>query len=318
MEVGLDHVTLGRTGQRVTRLGLGTAPLASAVWGNDEATAKATARRAREAGVTYFDTAPLYGAGESETRLGAALQGHRNGVAIATKVGRLLGPGPDGAVEARFDFSYDAVRRSLDGSLDRLGVDRVDVVHIHDPDDHVDDALSGAHPALVELREQGMIDAVSLGTNSVQTAATFLDRCDLDCLMVAGRYTLLDQSAAGLVDRCAERGIAYLAAGVFNSGVLARASEQAWYDYAPATATVLARARRIEQVCADHGVALRAAAMRFPLTHPAVTMIVVGMATPAEVDENVAAMHAAIPDELWSALADAGLLTPESSPGGRG
>jgi D-threo-aldose 1-dehydrogenase len=317
-DVALESVALGSTGHHVTRLGLGTAPLASAFWGNDEDTAQATARRAREAGVTFFDTAPLYGAGESETRLGAALRGRREAVVIATKVGRLLDPGPDGAVEAHFDFSYDAVRRSLDSSLGRLGVDRVDVVHIHDPDDHVDDALSGAHRALVELREQGVIDAVSLGTNSVQTAETFLDRCDLDCLMVAGRYTLLDQRAARLVDRCAERGIAYLAAGVFNSGVLARPSEQAWYDYAPAAAAVLARAGRIEQVCAEHGVTLRAAAMRFPLTHPAVTMIVVGMATPAEVDENVEAMHAAIPDELWSTLADAGLLTPATSPGGRG
>jgi D-threo-aldose 1-dehydrogenase len=314
----LEAAALGSTGLRVTRLGLGTAPLASVFWGNDEATARATASRARDAGVTFFGTAPLYGAGESETRLGAALRGRHDEVVIATKVGRLLHPGPDGALEARFDFSYDAVRRSLDGSLARLGVDRVDVAHIHDPDDYVGDALAGAHHALVDLREQGVIAAVSLGTNSVQTAATFLDRCDLDCLMVAGRYTLLDQSAAGLVDRCAQRGVAYLAAGVFNSGVLARPSEQAWYDYAPAAGAVLARARRIERVCADHAVSLRAAAMRFPLTNPGVTAIVVGMATPGEVDENVAAMHTAVPDELWSALAGAGLLTPDTSPGGRG
>ena len=243
----MQEVVLGRTGLRVSRLGLGTAPLASIFWGNDETTAVDTARRALDAGVTFFDTAPFYGLGESERRLGAALRGGRDGVVIATKVGRLLDAGPDGEVEARFDFGYDAVRRSLDSSLGRLGVDRVDIVHIHDPDDHIDEAVAGAHRALVDLREQGVIDAVSLGTNSVETAATFLERCDLDCVLVAGRYTLLDQTAAPVIEQCAERGIAYLAAGVFNSGVLARPSEDAWYDYAPAARPMLDRARQIEQ-----------------------------------------------------------------------
>lgn len=314
----MEEVALGRTGLRVSRVGLGTAPLASIFWGNDEPTATDTARRALHAGLTFFDTAPFYGLGECERRLGAALRGGRDGVVIATKVGRTLQTGSGGEVEARFDFSYDAVRRSLDGSLGRLGIDRVNVVHIHDPDDHIDEAVAGAHRALVDLRDQGVIDAVSLGTNSVQTAATILERCDLDCLLVAGRFTLLDQSAAPLIDRCAERGIAYLAAGVFNSGVLAGPSEEAWYDYAPVARPVLDRARRIEQVCQRHGVALRTAALSFPLAHPGVSVAVVGMAAPHEVDENIEATRTKLPDDLWSELAGAGLLPPVATAEGHG
>jgi D-threo-aldose 1-dehydrogenase len=308
----MEEVVLGRTGLRARRLALGTAPLASVYWDNDETTAVSTARRAVEAGVTFFDTAPFYGLGESESRLGAALTGRRDGLVLATKVGRLLETGADGNVEARFDFSADAVRRSLESSLERLGVDRVDVVHIHDPEDHLDEAIDGAHRALVDLRDEGVIRAVSLGTNFVQTAETFLDRVDLDCVLVAGRYTLLDQSAAHVIRHCAERGVAYLAAGVFNSGVLARLSEGAWYDYAPASAARLDQARRIEQVCQRHGVALPAAALSFPFMHPDVSVVIVGMAKPNEVDENIEVLRAGVPDELWTELADVGLLaSPE-------
>jgi D-threo-aldose 1-dehydrogenase len=304
----MDEVVLGRTGLRVSRVGLGTAPLASAFWGNTETTAMATARRAIAAGVTFLDTAPFYGLGESESRLGAALGGARQGIVLATKVGRLLEANRLGELEARFDFSYDAVRTSLDTSLERLGVDRVDVVHIHDPDDYIDEAVTGAHAALVELRDEGVIDAVSLGTNSVQTAATFIERCDLDCVLVAGRYTLLDQSATPVIQQCADRGIAYLAAGVFNSGVLARPAEGAWYDYAPAARPLLDRALEIEQVCRRHGVTLRAAALHFVLAQPGVTVVIVGMAAPDEVDENIAITQAGVPDALWADLVEQGLL----------
>ncbi len=312
----MQEVVLGRTALRVSRLGLGTAPLASIFWGNDETTAGETARRALDAGVTFFDTAPFYGLGESESRLGAAVRGARDGVVIATKVGRLLDAGPDGQVEARFDFSYDAVQQSIDSSLGRLGTDRIDVVHIHDPDDHIDEAVAGAYRALVDLRDQGVIHAVSLGTNLVETAATFLERCDLDCVLIAGRYTLLDQSAAPVLRQCAERGIAYLAAGVFNSGVLARPTEGAWYDYAPASGPLLDRAIQIEQVCRRHDVTLRAAALSFVLAQPAVTVVIVGMAAPDEVDENLAAAEAGVPDELWADLVAEGLLAAASTEGG--
>ena len=198
----------------------------------------------------FFDTAPFYGLGEAERRLGRALAAaglaESERPVVATKAGRLLTAEPDGSVGVRFDFGYDAARRSLESSLERLGVDRVDIVHIHDPDDHIDEALEGTFPALAALRDEGVIGAVSLGTNSVDTAAVFLERADLDCMLVAGRYTLLDRSAAGLIDACAARGVAYLAAGVFNSGVLARPREGAWYDYGPASAETLARAAAID------------------------------------------------------------------------
>jgi D-threo-aldose 1-dehydrogenase len=304
----MQEVVLGRTALRVSRLGLGTAPMASVFWGNEETIAIDAARRALDAGVTFVDTAPLYGLGEAEHRLGAALRAGRFGVVIATKVGRLLEVGPDGEIAARFDFGYDAVRRSLESSLGRLGVDRVDIVHIHDPDDHVDDAVAGAHRALVDLREQGVIEAVSVGTGSAETAATFLERCDLDCMLVAGRYTLLDQTAAPVIQQCAERGIAYLAAGVFNSGVLARPSEDAWYDYAPATGPMLERVRRIERLCRRYDVSLRTAALSFVLAHPKVTAVIVGMATPEEVDDNLAAASVGVPEDLWIELRESSLL----------
>jgi D-threo-aldose 1-dehydrogenase len=311
----MQEVAVGRTGLRVSRLGLGTAPLASVFWGNDETTAVATCRRALDAGLTFFDTAPFYGLGESEDRLGAALRDRREGVVIATKVGRLLEVGPDGEVAAQFDFSYDAVRKSLESSLRRLGVDHVDVVHIHDPDDHLDEAVAGAHRALVELREQGLIAAVSVGTNSVNTAAAFLERGDLDCMLVAGRYTLLDQSAAPLIQQCAKRGVAFVAAGVFNSGILARPSEDAWYDYAPTARPTFERARQIERVCQRHDVTLRTAALSFVLAHPDVTVVVVGMAAPAEVGDNLRAAGAGVPDDLWTELGESGLLVTTTEEG---
>ena len=310
----LERVSLPRAGLEVGRLALGTAPLASVFWGNDEATAVAAVRRAFERGVRFFDTAPFYGLGESERRLGAGLRaaaadiGDEARVVIATKAGRLLETGPDGSMEAVFDFGYDAAWRSVESSLERLGANRVGIVHVHDPDDHLDEALEGTHLALVEMRSQKMIDAVSVGTNTVATASAFLERGDLDCMLVAGRYTLLDQSAALLIAACADRGVAYLAGGVFNSGVLARPAEGAWYDYGPVSAERLERARAIESVCRRHGASLAAAALAFPLAHPGVASVIVGMAAPAEVDENLAAAAASVPADLWSELHDAGLV----------
>ena len=192
----LERVRLPRAGLEVGRLALGTAPLASVFWGNDEATALAAVRRACERGVRFFDTAPFYGLGESEHRLGVGLRAAADGagadpdlraaagsgVVIATKAGRLLETGPDGLTEAVFDFGYDAARRSVESSLERLGTDRVGIVHVHDPDDHRDEALAGTHRALADMRDQKMIDAVSVGTNAVATAAFFLERGDLDCM----------------------------------------------------------------------------------------------------------------------------------------
>ena len=304
----LEPVELA-SGSTVSRLGFGTAPLATVYWNNDETTAVRTASRAIESGIRLLDTAPFYGLGECEERLGAALARRPDvEVTIATKVGRLLSHGPDGSRDARFDFSRDAAMRSIESSLDRLGVDRVNIVHIHDPDDHIEEALAGTEPALTQLRHEGVIDAVSVGTNSSETALTFLERADLDCVMVAGRYTLLDQAADGLISRCADREVAYIAAGVFNSGVLADPSADAWYDYAPVEPSTLERAVELRDVCANHGVSLRSAALAFALTDRRITAVVVGMARPEEVDENLELATTGVPDELWAELEAEGLI----------
>jgi D-threo-aldose 1-dehydrogenase len=299
----LEQVELGRTGLTVTRLALGTAPLATVFWGNSEQRAIATAARALARGIRMFDTAPLYGLGESETRLGTALRGiERDRVVVATKAGRSLVTTADGRTDAVFDFSAAATRRSLVASLERLGLDRIDVVHVHDPEDHLAEAIEGTCTALSGLRAEGLVGAISVGTNVVDTGHFFLRNADVDCVMVAGRLTLLDGSAAGLADACRAAGVAYLAAGVFNSGVLADPRPGSWFDYAAADEHVLARARRMLDVCVAHGVPLRTAALRYPFTHDGVTTVVVGMASPDEVDENVAAMGSEIPPELWTAL----------------
>ncbi|HWM21057.1 MAG TPA: aldo/keto reductase [Ilumatobacteraceae bacterium] len=302
----LPRVPLGRTGLEVTRLGLGTAPLATVFWGNAEDRAVATAERAIEVGIRLFDSAPLYGLGESETRLGRALQSiDRDDVVVATKAGRSLAGSPDVAegVEAEFDFSHDATLQALESSLERLGLDRIDIVHIHDPEEHLAEAIDGTYAALDRLRREGTVGAVSVGTNFVETARFFLRNADLDCVMVAGRLTLLDRSAADLVPDCRRAGVAYLAAGVFNSGVLADPKPGSWFDYAPAPPDVLERAAAIRATCEAHGVSLPTAALHYPLTVDGVTAVIVGMSSPTEVDDNVTAFQTTIPPALWTDLA---------------
>jgi D-threo-aldose 1-dehydrogenase len=318
MDEQLDRVPLGRTGLTVTRIGLGTAPLASIFWGNDETRGVATAARAVERGIRLFDSAPLYGLGESETRLGRALAGiGRDDVVVATKAGRSLVPStdPGGDMQAVFDFSRDATLRSLESSLHRLGLDRIDIVHIHDPEDHLSEAVAGTYAALDQLRTEGAVRAVSLGTNVVDTARFFLRNADLDCVMAAGRLTLLDQSAGDdLVPECRHAGVAYLAAGVFNSGVLAEPQPGAWFDYAPVSADLLERAGAIRAVCESHGVSLRTAAVHYPLTVDGVTAVVVGMSSPAEVDDNVSSLQAPVPPALWADLTARSLLREADRP----
>jgi aryl-alcohol dehydrogenase-like predicted oxidoreductase len=268
------------------------------------------------AGIRAFDTAPHYGAGLSERRIGDFLAGRRRDeFIVCTKVGRLLVPargdvdGAEGFYGAPpltrvRDYSRDGVLRSLEGSLLRLGLDRVDIALIHDPDDFMGPALDQAYPALAELRSQGMVTAVGAGMNSAAPLARLVERCDLDCVLVAGRYTLLDDSAASdLFPLCLRRGVAVLAGGVFNSGILADAGDGARYDYAPAPPAVLARARRLRDACARYGVPLAAAALQFTLRHPAVTAAVVGARTPAEIRSDVSHLSQTIPEALWEEVA---------------
>jgi D-threo-aldose 1-dehydrogenase len=308
--------TLGNTTVEVTTLGLGGAGIAGLYAPVSDAEAAATVRRAYDRGIRYFDTAPHYGAGRGERRFGA-LPGD---CVISTKVGRLLvplGPGeppepagfPDPPPLRRvWDWSADGIRRSLTGSLERLGADRVDVVYLHDPDDHEEEVYATAYPALAELREQGLVGAIGAGMNQSAMLTRFVERLDLDVVLCAGRYTLLDRSAQeDLLPACERRGTSVVVGGVYNTGLLAGGTT---YDYRPAPPEVLARVARLEEICAGHGVPLRAAALRFPLRHPAVASVIAGCRSAAEVDDNADLFELDIPDALWaetSALAEEAL-----------
>ena len=287
-------------------LGLGTAPLGGLYDALDDETARAVVERAWELGIRYFDTAPLYGSGNAERRLGAVLcKRPRDEFLLSTKVGRLLRPGESGwhgapPLQAYFDFSYDATLRSLEQSLERLGLDRVDIALIHDPDDHYDEALAGAYPALARLRDEGVVHALGVGMNQTQLLSRFALETDPDCFLVAGRYTLLDRSAEErLLALCEERGIAVVAGGVFNSGILAGGST---YDYEPASPAVLERVAELREICARCEAPLPAAALQFPVRHPAVGSVLIGCRTPSEVEEDVRFFELALADELWSEL----------------
>jgi D-threo-aldose 1-dehydrogenase len=310
---------VGRTDVEVTELGFGGAPLGNMFTALDDDTAVAAVDAAWESGVRFFDTAPHYGLGLSERRLGQALASRpREEYVVSTKVGRLLEPNPrptGSDLEAggfavrdelvrRFDYSADGVRRSLEASLERLGLDHVDVLLVHDPDDFVDEAIGEAIPALLRLRDEKVIGAVGVGMNQWQAPLRMVRETDLDVVMLAGRWTLLDRSGEQLLAECAERGVSILDAGPMNSGLLARPEppDDATFNYARAESSVLARARELAETCRAHGVELPAAALQFPLRSPVVASVVAGMRSPAEVHEDVERLAAAVPDALWQAV----------------
>ena len=294
------------------RLVFGGAPIGGLYAPVSDETAAATLQAAWDAGIRAFDTAPHYGVGLSERRIGDFLAGRpRADFVVSTKVGRRLVPAVgsvDGADEfygtpalSRVrDYSADGARRSLEDSLRRLRLDRADIVLIHDPDEHLAEALDGAYAALAALRADGTVGAIGVGVNSASVAQWFVSRCDLDCVLVAGRYTLLDDSAArSLFPLCSDRGVAVLAGGVFNSGILAGGTQ---YDYALAPPAVLARARRVADVCARYDVPMAAAALRYVLRHPAVTAAVVGARSPDEISADAGYLGLPIPEGLWAEL----------------
>lgn len=278
-----------------------------------------TVRLALDLGMRYLDTAPHYGAGTAERILGEVLRDvPRDSYTISTKVGRLLRPQRSGEqpddegfadeppVKREWDFSADGVRRSLEASLERLGLDRVDIVYLHDPDDHEDQVYAEAYPALAALRDEGVVEAIGAGMNRTEMLTRFVRRLDLDVVLCAGRYTLLDQSAATeLLPACAQRGTSVVIGGVYNSGLLAGGTT---YNYAPAPHELLERVGLLERVCRDHGVPLRAAALRFPFGHPAVVSVLTGCRSPAEAADNARLFEWNIPAALWTDLHDAGLL----------
>ena len=313
-----------KTGLALGELSLGCAQLGNLYREVSDEDARATVDTAWELGVRYFDTAPHYGLGLSERRLGAALAHRPRGeYLLSSKVGRLLEPLPvveglddDGFAVPRthrrvFDFGRDGIRRSFAESLERIGVDRLDIAYLHDPDDHIPEVLETGFPALAELRAEGAVTAIGAGMNDSVPLARLVRETDIDVVMIAGRYTLLDQeSLEDLLPACEERGVAVVAAGVFNSGILARSEppEQAKYDYADAPAELLERARAIARVCERHRTTLPAAAIAFPLGHPAVLSVCVGARSPEQIELNAASYADAVPTELWAELQADGLL----------
>lgn len=322
---------LGRSGLRVTTLGFGGAPLGDLYAHLDEASAVATVEAALAAGVNLIDTSPLYGHGLSEHRIGAALRrSGRKDVVVSTKVGRVaepfagrgngsgyLGGLPHGL---RFDYSYDGAMRSLEQSALRLGVDRLDIVLIHDVDvwthgaDIIEqrfaEAMDGAYRALDKLRSVGTVKAIGVGVNEAEICERFARAGDFDTMLLAGRYSLLEQPGlASFMPLAAEKGIGLMLGGVFNSGILATGPVAgAKYNYQPAPPQILTRVAAIEAVCNRHGVPLRRAALQFPLGHPAVASLIMGAVKPEEVADQVTELSAPIPAALWTELKTEGLL----------
>ena len=317
----LDKTEIGNTGLRVTRLGIGGAPIGSLFRTVTEDDAITTVRRGLELGLNYIDTAPLYGHGISEIRLGRALQGiSRDSFVLSTKVGRVLNPVNEAPIsphfqslpkmEPVFDYSRDGILRSLEESLQRLSLNRIDIAYIHDADDHWEQAIGETYPTLADLRSQGVVKAIGVGMNQWEMEARFAREGDFDCFLLAGRYTLLDQSSlAELMPVCHERNVSLVLGGPYNSGILASdLGARATYDYETAPPDIIEKARRINVVCDRHAVPLKAAALQFGLLHPAVAATIPGPRSVAEVEENFGMAGHPIPGDLWAELKHEGLI----------
>lgn len=338
MSRALPLRSLGRSEVRVTQLGLGLAPLGNLYRSVSDREARETLASAIDLGIGYFDTAPYYGFGLSERRSGDVLRGERD-VVVSTKVGRLLRPAPDAEVSAErsgffspmpfepvFDYSYDGILRSHDHSLQRLGLSRIDILLIHDIGrlthgelhaDRLEQLVEGGGlKALQRLREEKAVSAIGVGVNEIQICLDLMDRADLDVLLLAGRYTLLEQGAIDeLLPRCIAEQVSVVIGGPFNSGILATGPSGAAtprYNYAPAPAAVRERASRLEAVCTSHGVPLAAAALQFPVAHPAVAAVIPGFASVDEVRAGVSHFQTPIPEALWADLRGEALIDPRA------
>jgi D-threo-aldose 1-dehydrogenase len=316
-----ETAEIGKTGLHVTRVGLGGVALSGAPPATDpdrpspEPEAVALIRRSLELGLNYLDTAPMYGVGQSERRYRQALADiPRDRYVLSTKVGRVLAADATGAAKWAFDFSREGARASFESSLDRLGIGRVDIVFVHDPDDHYRAALDGAFPVLRELRAEGRIRAIGAGMNQWQMELAFARETDSDCFLLAGRYTLLDQTAlAEFLPYCVARGISVVAGGPYNSGILAVGPRAgATFNYRAAPLEMMDKAARIAAVCDRHRVPLKAAALQFVLAHPAIVSVIPGARSVAEVEDNVRMAELPIPGELWTDLKEARLIAAEA------
>jgi D-threo-aldose 1-dehydrogenase len=312
-------VRLGRTNLEITRFGLGSAALGWMYEPVSRSAAQDTVRRAHELGCAFFDTSPLYGSGLAESRMGAVLRElPRDSFVLSDKVGYAIYPDtplpdendPAPPAKPGFDYSYDSAFRLVEGSLKRLGLDRIDILLIHDPEDYIDEALKGTYRALRKLRDEGTIGAIGAGMNFSNLLTRLAREAEFDCFLMAGRYTLLDQTAlADLLPIAEQQGIAIYIGGPFNSGILADPfAERLNFNYGPAAAEWIDKARRLDAVCQRHGVPLKAAAIQFPLGHPAVVSVLSGARSTAELEENIAAFRVPIPAALWDDLRREGLL----------
>ncbi len=332
---------IGNGGLAFTELGFGAAPFGNLYRAISDEDAAGILHAAWAGGIRYYDTAPLYGLGLSETRLNPFLRTkQRDDYALSTKVGRLLevcapdqrtGIGKWFDVPSRreiYDYSYDGVMRSVECSLERLGVDRIDILYVHDLDifnhgsqavldEKINEFMTGGYYAVLSLRDQGTITAFGGGLNEWQPCQTLAERGDFDLFLLAGRYTLLEQEALdSFLPLCQQRGIGVVIGGPYNSGILATgAREGAWYNYDPAPPAILDRVSRIEAVCSAHGVRLVDAAFQFPLLHPAVVSVIPGGQGAMEMESNLQAAHAPIPAALWDDLKTAGLLRRDAPTG---
>lgn len=308
------------TDVKVSRLSLGTAPLGGLFKSVPEAESDAVIHEALDAGIAYIDTAPLYGYGVGELRVGRGIKGHHRQPVISTKVGRLLRPGKnleydkfpdsDPNIEIYFDTSAAGIRRSLEESLKRLGRNSVEIAYIHDADSWVREAIDVVYPELHRMRDEGLIKAIGIGMNWCPTSIAIMRETELNIALIAGRFTLLDQSAQDeLYPLALKKKVSIIAAGVFNSGVLANPVPGNYYDYEPASHEIIEKARAIGKYLEKFDISLPAAALQFPLRHPAVASVLTGAGSVKELRENISNFDAQIPDDLWSQMESEGLIS---------
>ena len=314
-KIGMKRVDL-----ELTRLSLGTAPLAGLFKSVDVSDSDQLIHTALDNGMNYFDTAPLYGHGLAEERLGRILRTVTKPFVLETKVGRVLNwvekadpvpwfPDADPHMQPVFDYSVDGIKRSLDESLKRLGVDHIDIALMHEAENYIPQAINTAYPVLADLKRQGIIKAVGIGINFCDAALEIMKSVDLDIVLLAGRYTLLDQSAQNkLLPYALERKVDITIGGVFNSGVLADPKPGATFEYLPASDEIIKKAQDIGAFLKKLGIPLTAAALQFPLRHPAVTSVLTGSRNSRELLANMTDFDLELPEDIWNQLEDAGLI----------
>lgn len=321
-----ELVKIPRIDRYISKLALGTAPLGGLFTAVSDEQGQATVLAALDSGINFIDTAPLYGHGNAERMIGSALNKTNKEYVISTKVGRVLKKfapeeiagkvdglaafiGVDPTIFPVFDFSRDGILRSIQESLERLNISSIDIALIHDADDRIDEAIKNSYPVLDELRSQGVIKGIGVGMNICSYATKAVKEMDLDVILIAGRYSLLDQSAQEvLFKECLKKQTGVMVGGVYNSGVLANPTPESTYNYVPVTPEILSKVKQIQALLLDFDISLTAAAIQFPLRHPAVTCVLTGSRSVTELNANIKDFDQTIPDAAWKALEDAGLI----------